>query len=89
MLTTAPGAPAGRRQTFEERGYLVVRGLLSADEVRGLLDTFMAMHAGGPIASCFMPKLGLAADGSVVDLVHVGANRVAVRRRGPCPGRST
>ena len=68
MLTMAPGAPAGRRQTFEERGYLVVRGLLSTDEVRGLLDTFMAMHASGPIAGCFMPKLGLASDGSVVDL---------------------
>jgi hypothetical protein len=43
-------------RAFEEDGYLVVRGLFSPAEVRELIDTFMAMHAGGPIPGCFAPK---------------------------------
>ena len=42
----------------------MVPGLFSPDEVRLLLDTFMAMHAGGPIPGCFMPKARLTADGT-------------------------
>ena len=38
-------------------GYVIVPGLLPVDEVRLLLDTFMTMHAGGPIPGCFMPRI--------------------------------
>lgn len=40
---------------FEDSGYLVVRGLLGPVEVRLLIDTFMNMHAGGPIPKVFSP----------------------------------
>jgi hypothetical protein len=59
MVTATGGLSAGQLGTFEERGYLVVPGLFSAEDVRLLLDTFMAMHAGGPIPGCFMPKARL------------------------------
>jgi hypothetical protein len=59
MATTAPGLSVEQRQAFEEHGYLVVPGLLPPDEVRLLISTFMAMHAGGPIPGCFMPKARL------------------------------
>ena len=45
-----------QREMFEEQGYLVVRSLLASEEVRLLIDTFMEMHAGGPIPGCFNPK---------------------------------
>lgn len=40
---------------FARSGYLIQRGLLGAAEVAELSDTFMAMHAGGPIPGCFRP----------------------------------
>jgi hypothetical protein len=58
MATMMGGLNASQTRTFAERGYLVVPGLFSPEDVRVLLDTFMAMHAGGPIPGCFMPKAG-------------------------------
>ena len=55
MATTTKGMPADQAQLFRERGYLVMRGLFQAEEVKELLDTFMHMHAGGPIPGCFEP----------------------------------
>jgi phytanoyl-CoA hydroxylase len=40
---------------FRDRGYLVVSGLFSREEIQELLDEFMEMHAGGPIPGCFEP----------------------------------
>ena len=60
MVTAARGLSPAQQQTFSERGYLVLPGLFSQEEVRTLRDTFMAMHAGGPIPGCFMPKARLA-----------------------------
>ncbi len=55
MATPVTGLTAEQIRQFHERGYIVVRGLYGPDEVRELLDTFMAMHAGGPIPGCFSP----------------------------------
>lgn len=35
---------------FSEDGFLILRGLLSADEVRDIRDTFMAIAMNGPVA---------------------------------------
>ncbi|MGN6674431.1 MAG: phytanoyl-CoA dioxygenase family protein [Thermomicrobiales bacterium] len=40
---------------FEDEGFCVAHSLFGPDDVRLLLDTFMAMHAGGPIPGCFNP----------------------------------
>ncbi len=42
-------------QAFHQDGYLILRGLFQQDEIAELLDTFMTMHAGGPIPGCFSP----------------------------------
>src|SRR5215204_6373453 len=52
---TATHLTAGQLREFDENGFLVVPGLFGPDEVRLLIDTFMAMHAGGPIPGCFNP----------------------------------
>lgn len=44
-----------RAQEFHDRGYLVLPGLLSPDEVAGIRDEFMKLHAGGPIPGHFTP----------------------------------
>lgn len=40
---------------YQRDGYIAVRGLLVAAEVAELLDTFMGLHAAGPIPHCFAP----------------------------------
>ena len=55
-------------RSFHENGYLVSRGLLAPEEVRGLLDEFMEVHAGGPIPGCFEPMSPEEADGDVLKL---------------------
>jgi len=70
MVTMTPGLRVEQRQAFEEQGYLVVPGLLPPDEVRLLIDTFMKMHASGPIPGCFMPKARLTPEGEVVDVAR-------------------
>jgi ectoine hydroxylase-related dioxygenase (phytanoyl-CoA dioxygenase family) len=52
--------------TFARDGYLVARGLLAQDEVGELLDTFMAMHAGGPIPGCFAPLSAAESGGDIL-----------------------
>lgn len=61
--TNSATLTAAQRRAFDDDGYLIVRGLLPAEEVRFLLDTFMAMHAGGPIPGCFTPKPPAEANG--------------------------
>jgi phytanoyl-CoA hydroxylase len=77
MVTATGGLSAGQLQTFEDRGYLVVPGLFSPGDVRLLIDTFMAMHAGGPIPGCFMPKVrpsgGFVAGGGDLGLTPTAA----------------
>lgn len=57
MTTTTQHLTQEQLDTFHEQGYLVVRNLLRADEVQSLLETFMQMHAAGPIPELhFYPK---------------------------------
>lgn len=63
MVTTTRRLTPAELATFQEQGYLVVCGLLAPDEVQLLLDTFMALHAAGPIRGCFAPKSWAEADG--------------------------
>jgi phytanoyl-CoA hydroxylase len=67
MISIEQGLSVEQRQAFEEHGYLVVPGLLPSDEVRLLIDTFMEMHAGGPIPGCFMPKARPKPEGEAVE----------------------
>ncbi|MFI6789146.1 phytanoyl-CoA dioxygenase family protein [Nonomuraea sp. NPDC050383] len=41
---------------FHDRGYAVVPGLLAPAEAAELRDTFMELHAGGPIPGHFQPQ---------------------------------
>lgn len=66
MIQTRQGLAPDQLARFHEQGYTVIRGLFSPDEVRLLLDTFMAMHAGGPIPGCFSPKPPEEAKGDVL-----------------------
>lgn len=43
-------------QQFETDGFAVARGLLSADEVAGIRDEFMAIHANGRVPGHFEPQ---------------------------------
>jgi len=51
---------------FEQEGFLVMRGLLADEEVTELLDTFMTMHASGPIEGCFHPLPAEAAGSDIL-----------------------
>lgn len=53
---------------FEERGYIIARGLFPAAEVQLLIDNFMALHAGGPIKGCFAPVSAEEANGDILKL---------------------
>ena len=53
---------------FEDEGFCVAHGLFGPDDVRLLLDTFMAMHAGGPIPGCFNPVPEDEAGGDILKL---------------------
>lgn len=55
MATTSAYLTPEQRQTFDDQGYLIIRGLIPQEEVQYLIDTFMRMHAGGPIEGCFNP----------------------------------
>ncbi len=55
MVAASRRLTAEQVTAFHEEGYLIVRGLLPPDEVRLLLDTFMAMHARGPVEGYFKP----------------------------------
>lgn len=66
MLTRTRTLTDEQLQAFHHDGYLVIRGLLAPEETRLLLDTFMSMHAGGPIPGCFSPKSPEAAKGDVL-----------------------
>jgi hypothetical protein len=55
VATTISGLTEAQLSSFHERGYLVVPELLAPDEIDLLLDTFMTLHASGPIPGCFSP----------------------------------
>ena len=50
-------------ETFHRDGHLVLKGFYRPDEVTLLVDTFMAMHAQGPIPGFFNPKTAEEAKG--------------------------
>jgi phytanoyl-CoA hydroxylase len=68
MTTTTTYLSAEQIEQFEREGFLVVRGLIARDEVDLLIDTFMRMHAGGPIPGCFAPKTPEEAGGDILKL---------------------
>lgn len=51
-----PSVNGMRITDFHEQGYVLARGLLAPDEVAGLREEFMALHAGGPVPGHFMPS---------------------------------
>lgn len=65
-VTTETHLTAEQLDAFEANGYLVVRGLFGPKEVRELIETFMGMHAGGPIPGCFNPAPEADATGDVL-----------------------
>lgn len=67
METTRRLTPEQIR-SFEENGYLVLKGLFGSSEVRGLLENFMEMHAGGEIPGHFEPASPEEANGDVLKL---------------------
>lgn len=65
---TTPIITAEQKQQFDRDGYLIARGLLSNKDVDELKETFMNMHAGGPIPGCFKPASPEEANGDVLKL---------------------
>lgn len=55
MTVAAGHLPPAALRDFHERGYLVVPGLITAPEIAHLIDTFMAIHAAGPVPPYFNP----------------------------------
>lgn len=68
MATSATGLATEQISQFHEQGYLVISGLFAPEEVQQLLDTFMTMHAGGPIPGCFSPAPAEEANGDPLKL---------------------
>ncbi len=84
MTTTARHLTSEQLTTFHEQGYLVLPGVFGQDEVQLLIDTFMRMHADGPIPGCFSPVSAEEANGDILKLyprmMHPHrANDVALR----------
>jgi phytanoyl-CoA hydroxylase len=68
MTATDTRPMTATAREFEDRGYVIARGLFPADEVKLLIDTFMQMHAGGPIPGCFTPVPAEEANGDILKL---------------------
>lgn len=68
MVTTETGLTTDTVREFSERGFVIVRGLFSREEVGLLIDAFMTMHAGGPIPGCFAPVSPEQANGDMLKL---------------------
>ncbi len=68
MTTTARHLTHEQLVTFHERGYLVIPGLFGQDEIRLLINTFLKMHASGPIPGCFQPVSAEEANGYILKL---------------------
>lgn len=56
MATTITHLSPEQLASFHEQGYLVVPGLISKAETRTLIETFMAIHAAGPVPPYFNPR---------------------------------
>lgn len=56
MATTLVNLTADQLASFQEEGYLVVRGLFTRAEAEKLIETFMAIHAAGPVPRYFNPR---------------------------------
>lgn len=68
MVATSIGVGMETAREFHERGFVVVRGLFGRDDLGLLIDTFMRLHAGGPIPGCFAPAPPDRAGGDVLKL---------------------
>jgi phytanoyl-CoA hydroxylase len=55
-------------QQFTQQGYLVIRGLLSKNEVDHISETFSTLHSNGPIPGCFHPVPPEKANGDILKL---------------------
>lgn len=67
-MTTTTRLTPSQLKSFDEQGYLVIPGLFTRADIQSLLDTFMEMHAGGPIPGCFSPKSPEEAKGDILKL---------------------
>ncbi|UED83414.1 phytanoyl-CoA dioxygenase family protein [Streptomyces profundus] len=56
ILPDAQGLPAGERQLFQERGFLVLRGLFGAAEIDELRAEFDELAERGPVPGHFEPR---------------------------------
>jgi ectoine hydroxylase-related dioxygenase (phytanoyl-CoA dioxygenase family) len=68
MVSATSALTREQLRAFNDDGYLVVRGLFSATEVGALIDTFMAMHAAGPIPGVFKPVPPEQANGDALKI---------------------
>lgn len=66
MSTTMKQLTAEQLKTFQQDGYLVIRGLLAPTEVEALIKNFMHMHAQGPIPGFFEPVSAEQANGDIL-----------------------
>lgn len=60
--------PQEMMQQFERDGYIVMRSLLSENEIAEIKHNFMEMFAGGPIEGCFYPVPAEQAEGDLLKL---------------------
>lgn len=51
---------------FEDEGYLVVSGLLTGPELSEIRETFMGIHAGGPVKGVYQPLPLSEAEGNLL-----------------------
>lgn len=53
-------------QQFHENGYLIVKHVFNDEEMRTLRDTFMGIHAAGPVPGYFHPVSEEEAEGNIL-----------------------
>src|SRR5437879_1451280 len=66
MSTTMEHLTSEQLRTFQQDGYLVLRGLLAPTEVQALVNNFMKMHEQGPIPGYFEPVPAEQANGDIL-----------------------
>lgn len=68
MTTTATRLTSEQLHTFDEQGYLILPGVFAVDEIQLLIDTFMTVHAQGPVPNYFTPTPPEQANGDILKL---------------------
>ncbi len=68
MTTTTKQLTSEQVSTFDEQGYLILRGLFRPDEIQLLIDTFMEVCAKGHVPGYFEPTSPEDANGDILKL---------------------